>query len=198
MDRPSPAKLDLVETLGPPYFLIATPTLLDPNFVHSVILMAQHGTEGALGWVLNRVHEKTAHDLLTPELRERVHPDTPLHIGGPVPTEGLLAVFREPLDGVTSVQLAPGVHVSSSPDSLAPLFTRPIAADGLSRGRLFFGYSGWGPGQLEREMEEGVWLVLPYEDGMAFSGSAEGLWQRCFERLGINPALLTAPSGRKH
>jgi len=65
-------------------------------------------------------------------------------------------------------------------------------------GRLVYGYAGWGAGQLEREMEEGVWLVLPYDADMAFSPRVEDLWQQSFDRLGINPALLTSPSGRKH
>jgi putative transcriptional regulator len=61
-----------------------------------------------------------------------------------------------------------------------------------------FGYSGWSGGQLEHEMEEGAWLALPYEEDLAFSASIDGLWNRCFDRLGLNPALLTGGSGRKH
>src|SRR5262245_58841568 len=185
-----------METLRPPYFLIATPVLVDPNFVQTVVLMAHHDADGAMGWVLNRVHERSARSLLTPTHRERVHADTPLHLGGPVPTQGLMAVFRAPLEGVGAVEMAPGLNVSSSPDVLPLLFAQ--APDALALGRLVYGYSGWSAGQLEREMEEGGWLVLPYEVDLAFGPRVENLWERAFERLGINPALLTTPSGRRH
>jgi putative transcriptional regulator len=185
-----------METLRPPYFLIATPLLSDPNFSQTVVLMAHHDQEGAMGWVLNRIHERPARALLTPTHRERVHAETPLHLGGPVPTQGLMAVFRAPLEGVGAVEMAPGINVSSSPDALPFLFSQP--PDALALGRLIYGYAGWGPGQLEREMEEGGWLVLPYEVDLAFGPQVDDLWQRAFARLGINPALLTMSSGRRH
>lgn len=185
-----------METLEPPYFLIATPTLLDPNFEQTVVLMGHHDTEGAMGWVINRVHELRARDLLTPGQRERVHPETPLHLGGPVPTQGLLAIYRHALVGVGAVEMAPGLHVCSSPDVLPLLFAE--APDTIAAGRLVYGYAGWGAGQLEGEMEEGVWVVLPYEIDLAFGLEVGDLWARAFERLGINPAMLTNPSGRRH
>lgn len=185
-----------METLSPPYLLLATPMLLDPNFEQAVVLMAHHDTDGAMGWVLNRVHELRARELLTPGQRERVHPDTPLHLGGPVPTEGLLAIYRSALDGVGAVEMAPGLHVCSSPDVLPLLFTH--APETIATGRLVYGYAGWGAGQLEGEMEEGVWVVLPYDIELAFGLDVADLWRRGFERLGINPALLTTPTGRKH
>ena len=61
-----------------------------------------------------------------------------------------------------------------------------------------FGYSGWSAGQLEHEMEEGAWLALPYDEDLAFSAGIDELWRRAFERLGLNPALLTGGSGRTH
>jgi putative transcriptional regulator len=186
-----------METLGPPYLLIATPSLLDPNFVQTVVLMTHHDAEGAMGWVLNRLHERPARDLLAPEHAETVHAETPLHLGGPVPAEALLALFRAPIAGVDAAEMAPGLFVSSSPEVLPLLFSRR-PGPGLVPGRLVYGYAGWSAGQLEREMEEGVWLALPYGGDLAFARRVDDLWQRCFERLGLNPALLTAPSGRKH
>jgi putative transcriptional regulator len=187
----------MIETLCPPYLLLATPALLDPNFARTVVLMGHHAAEGAMGWVLNRVHDSPACELLVPAHREGVNGDTPLHIGGPVATEGLFAVFRHALDGVESVEMAPGLHLSSSPAVLPLLFGRAPGRM-LVEARLVFGYAGWGAGQLEREMEQGVWLALPYEIDLAFSTGVEDLWMRCFDRLGLNPAMLTTPSGRKH
>jgi putative transcriptional regulator len=186
-----------METLSPPYLLIATPALRDPNFAQTVVLMGHHDKEGALGWVINRLHEKPAREILTAEHREQVHAKTPLHVGGPCPTDALLAVFRGEPSEVEAAELAPGLCVSRSADILPQLFGRAPDAV-LVRGRLVFGYSGWGPGQLEREMQEGAWLALPSEDDLAFASRVDDLWQRCFDRLGINPALLTSPSGRSH
>jgi len=185
------------ETLSAPYLLIATPTLLDPNFAQSVVLMGHHDTEGAMGWIVNRRHERPVRDLLAPDQQQGVHAETPLHLGGPVPADALLAVFHSAIDGVESAQIAPGLFVSRSAHVLPLLFSR-APGPGLVPGRLVFGYSGWSAGQLEREMEEGAWLVLPYDEELAFSPRIDDLWRRSFERLGLNPALLTGGSGRTH
>lgn len=187
-----------METLNAPYLLIATPTLLDPNFAQSVVLMGHHDTEGAMGWIVNRLHEKPVRELLAPEQQRGVHAQTPLHLGGPVPADALLAVFHRAIDGVESAQIAPGLFLSRSAHVLPLLFSQP-SGPGVVPGRLVFGYSGWGAGQLEHEMEEGAWLALPYEEDLAFSSRIDDLWPRCFERLGLNPALLSGGgSGRKH
>lgn len=186
-----------METLSPPYLLVATPALLDPNFVETVVLMGHHDGQGALGWVINRLHERKARDLLTEAHRDRIHAETPLHVGGPVPTDALLALFRGTVAGVESAEVAPGLSMSRSADILPLLFAEP-PGPGLVQGRLLFGYAGWGPGQLEREMQEGAWLALPGDPDLAFSPRIDDLWQRCYERLGINPALLTSPPGRTH
>jgi putative transcriptional regulator len=186
-----------MEKLSPPYLLIATPALRDPNFSQTVVLMGHHDEQGALGWVINRLHERSAREMLTADHREQVHADTPLHVGGPCPTDALLAVFHGAVVDVDSAELAPGLSVSRSADILPRLFGEAPGAE-LVRGRLVFGYAGWGPGQLEREMQEGAWLALPSEDDLAFARRVDDLWHRCFDRLGINPALLTTPSGRSH
>lgn len=186
-----------MENLGPPYLLVATPVLLDPNFIQTVVLIGHHDPEGALGWVINRLHDNPARELLAPGHRELVHADTPLHLGGPVPAEALLAVFHERRDGIESAEMSPGLHVSRSPEVLPPLFG-PAPAPDLVPGRLIYGYSGWSAGQLEREMDEGVWLAVPYSVDLAFASKVDDLWLRCFDRLGLNPALLTGASGRKH
>jgi putative transcriptional regulator len=186
-----------METLSPPYLLFATPTLLDPNFVQTVVLMGHHDAEGAMGWIINRLHEQPARGLLAQDHQAAVHAETPLHLGGPVPSDALLAIFHRAIDGVECAEMAPGLFVSRSAHVLPLLFSR-VPGPGLVPGRLVYGYSGWSEGQLEREMEEGAWLALPYDEGLAFSARIDDLWGRCFEQLGLNPALLTAGSGRKH
>ena len=184
-----------MESLRAPYLLIATPSLRDPNFEQTVVLMGHHDATGALGFVLNRLHDQPAREILSVELRERVHAETPLHIGGPVPTDAVLALFRGTVEEVEAAELAPGLSVSRSADILPRLFTKPPRPP-LVAGRLVFGYAGWGPGQLEGEMQQGAWLALPSEEDLAFSVRVDDLWRRCFDRLGVNPALLASVGGR--
>jgi putative transcriptional regulator len=184
-----------MESLRASYLLIAAPSLRDPNFAQTVVLMGHHDAQGALGWVINRLHARKAREVLSLEQRERVHPETPLHLGGPVPTDALLVLFPGSIPDVESAEVAPGLSVSRSPDILPQLFSRAPTPP-LVPGRLVYGYAGWGPGQLEREMQEGAWLALPNEEDLAFAQRVDDLWRRCFDRLGINPALLTSVPSR--
>ena len=186
-----------VETLRAPYLLLAMPTLLDPNFAQSVVLMGHHDSEGAMGWIVNRLHARSARELLAPEQQEGVHPQVALHLGGPVPADGLLAVFHGALDSAECAAIGEDVFVSRSAGILPLVFSTAPAPDRV-RGRLVFGYSGWGAGQLEREMEEGAWLALPYDEELAFSARIDDLWRRCYERLGLNPALVGRGSSTRN
>jgi putative transcriptional regulator len=181
-----------METLTPPYFLLASPAMLDPNFAKTVVLMGHHTEEGALGWIVNRLLGVPPKEILAPPLGESIHPDTPLRLGGPVVTNGLVALFRAEVPGVEQMEMAPGLHVSASAEILPKLFAgSPVKPDGL----LVLGYSGWGAEQLEHEMEDGAWLVLPYDEAFAFTNETEDLWERALARLGVNPANVTPFSG---
>ena len=164
----------MVETLKAPYLLLAGPGLEDPNFTKTVVLMGHHTKEGALGWVVNRLLGQPAVTLLPPPLDAALHPETPLHIGGPVLTNGLVALFREEVAGVECTEMAPGLWVSASAEILPKLFARP-PGDGQPDGLLVLGYAGWDAEQLEGEMEEGSWLVLPWEPDLAFTRRVETL-----------------------
>jgi putative transcriptional regulator len=180
------------ETLRTPYLLLASPELGDPNFRKAVVLMGHHTDEGALGWIVNRSIDGGARALLPEELAAPLHPDTPLRIGGPIGTPGLLVLHRTLVTGIESTELASGLFVSASPDILSKLFAS-IPGKGIPAGLLIFGYSGWGPGQLEREMEDGSWLVLPYAEELAFPGEEETLWERGLARLGADPGNISSP-----
>ncbi len=182
------------ETLEPPYLLLAAPVLLDPNFQKTVVLMGHHSTEGAVGWVVNRAVVGGAGALLPDEVASTLHPETPLRIGGPVATPGLIVIHREKVAGIESLKMADGLYVSATPDVLPRLFSEPPAEEPVS-GLLVFGYAGWGPGQLEHEMEDGAWLVLPYDPVLAFPSRLVDAWERALFRLGVNPLTVTAQPG---
>src|SRR3989304_272263 len=105
-----------METLSAPYLLIATPTLLDPNFVQSVVLMGHHDSEGAMGWIVNRLHERPVRELLAPGQQQGVHAETPLHLGGPVPADAVPAVFPKAIHGPGGA----GPHPGAAPRRLRP------------------------------------------------------------------------------
>jgi len=183
-----------VETLTPPYLLLAAPVLSDPNFEKTVVLMGHHSAEGAVGWIVNRLVDGGAIALLPEEVSRTIHPDTPLRIGGPVATPGLIVVHRETFAGIESIDMAPGLVVSATPEVLPRVFAA-VPDGGPVGGLLVFGYSGWGPGQLEHEMEDGSWLVLPYDPAFAFPADVAGLWERALAELGVKPECVATPPG---
>ncbi|MDB5294961.1 MAG: hypothetical protein JWO31_944 [Phycisphaerales bacterium] len=148
--------------------LIATPRLSDPNFFHTVILLVQHGAEGALGVVLNRP--------LTAPVRqvwEQVS-DAPCLVEGVVhqggPCEGPLMVVHGDADS-SDLRVGDGLHFSTDKDAIERLVSA-----GEAPTRFFIGYAGWGAGQLEAELAADSWLVLPAEPDHVFE-EAEDLWQ---------------------
>jgi putative transcriptional regulator len=183
----------VVESLKAPYLLLAGPGLADPNFAKTVVLMGHHTKDGALGWVVNRLLGQPAATLLPPPLDNTLHPETPLHIGGPVITNGLVALFREEIAGVECTEMAPGLWVSASAEILPKLFGK-APGTGAPEGLLVLGYAGWDAEQLEGEMQEGAWLVLPWEPDLAFARKVESLWERGLARLGVDPASFSSSS----
>ncbi len=163
--------------------LVAGPALLDPNFWRTVVLVVEHNDEGALGLVLNRPSETNVGDAV-PELAAVVEGDEQLFIGGPVQPSAVivLAQFEDPTDAALLAFEDVGV-----------LGTGPASeelATGIRAGRAFLGHAGWGPGQLDGELERGDWILEPARLGDAFSTRARGLWSEVLTRKGGSYALV--------
>jgi putative transcriptional regulator len=158
--------------------LIASPRIADPNFARTVVYMTEHGEEGAMGLVLNRPTETSVGDAV-PELSSIAGELEPVYVGGPVSTGSVLAVAEldDPEDA--SELLFGAVGFVQEPDV-------PVV-----RGRVFVGYAGWSAGQLESELEEESWLVLPAEADDLFSDDPGGLWSAVLRRQGGPYALLS-------
>jgi putative transcriptional regulator len=161
--------------------LIAGPTLLDPNFFRTVVLVVEHNVEGALGLVLNRPSETTV-DEADPQLDELVDPAEELFIGGPVQPSSVivLAQFEDPGDAALISFDDVGVLRAGLED--------PIA--GVRNGRAFVGHAGWGPGQLDGELERGDWILEPAKLQDAFTANPQGLWAEVLTRKGGSYALV--------
>jgi putative transcriptional regulator len=164
--------------------LIAGPSLLDPNFVRTVILIAEHTDEGAMGLVLNRPAE-TLVDEAVPDLEWLPTDDARVWVGGPVAETAVivLAEWDEPSLAGALVQDDLG-FVGSDADSPEQL------AGAVRRARVFAGHAGWGPGQLEAELAEESWIVEPPRREEIFTDDPEALWSAVLRRKGSQFALL--------
>lgn len=147
------------------FFLVAKSSLRDGFFGRSVVLLLQHGTEGAFGLVLNRPAQ--AKDL-----------PFPIFVGGPCKMDGLLMIHgREDWtnEEEKSVEICPGVFLGTAAQ-FVKLSESEDAKDG--KFRVFTGYAGWGPSQLESEMEQDSWIVVPASGDVIFKTPVDDLWER--------------------
>jgi putative transcriptional regulator len=163
--------------------LIAGPTLLDPNFWRTVVLIVEHTDDGALGLVLNRPAETTVADAV-PQLEELLDPDQPIFLGGPVAPSSVIVLARFDDPGDAALLAFGDVGVLGAGVSIE----EPVA--GVRDGRAFIGHAGWGPGQLDGELERGDWILEPARPQDAFSGDPEKLWSAVLTRKGGSYALI--------
>ena len=165
--------------------ILAAPTLLDPNFVRTVVLIAEHTEEGAMGLVLNRPAASTVIEAV-PDLAWLTGEDAQVYVGGPVAETAVivLAEFDRPEVAGALVEDDLGFIGTDADD--------PDALDGaIRRARVFAGHAGWGPGQLEGELEEDAWIVEPPQRDEIFTEDAETLWASVLRRKGRKYALLS-------
>jgi len=166
--------------------LLASPQLLDPNFVRTVVLLVQHNDMGALGLVINRPTGKTVQELWKQVGDSPCESQEPVYLGGPV-SGPLMAIHT--VNGLAEVEVVEGVFFAAKKQNLDELVRRD------DRFKLFVGHSGWGPGQLETEIEQGAWRAIPIRLEDVFDVS-DDLWQRLMQRTvaGALPKML----GIKH
>jgi putative transcriptional regulator len=164
------------------HLLLSNATLFDPHFRRTVVLVGHHDEEGAVGVVLNR-SLGVAVDEAVPPLADLVEPGDELFEGGPVQTDAAVVVAE--FTDLSRAGLVAFGNVGFLPEE-ADLDER----DAITRARVFAGYSGWGPGQLEEELAEDAWLLTPATAGDVFTDDPDRLWERVVARLGPAYALL--------
>ena len=175
-----------------PALLLSMPQLIDPNFARSVVLLCEHEPEGAFGLIVNRPSAITAAEAVRLEPSIAEPNDLPLLLGGPVePERGWILTGAEP-DGVESRLVGDGVYLSASPVLLRRVLTaRPMPR----RTVVLAGYAGWGAGQLDEEIAQSAWLVMPDELDLIFEIPAAVSWEMAIRRLGADPNLLQMGHG---
>lgn len=168
----------------PGSLLVAEPPMPDPNFKRTVILLCEHSLEGSFGLVLNRPAHVKLSEVATIDLPF----DATLWHGGPVQPETLhyLHPYGDDLEGALPV--LDGVYWGGDFEALA----EGLGSERLDpeRVRFFVGYSGWGAGQLDAEVEDGSWIVLDGTSGVAFAEEDDELWRQILRDLGGEYALL--------
>jgi putative transcriptional regulator len=165
--------------------LLAGPVLKDPNFDRSVVLITEHTEEGAMGLVLNRPSTASLADAV-PDLSWVADPSELVHVGGPVASNGVivLAEWHDPGQAVVLIEDDLGFVPGDAED------TDALAA-AVRRARVYAGHAGWGPGQLEAELEEEAWIVESPLREELFSDAPEALWAAVLRRKGREFALLS-------
>ncbi len=163
--------------------LLASPSLQDPNFARTVVLIGMHGEDGAIGVVLNRPSPVAVSEAV-PQLQDAVGALDKVYVGGPVEPSSVvfLAEFLEPSFA--------GVLVLGRIGFPAPDTDVAQLAQATARRRVFAGHAGWGPGQLDAELADGDWIAHPAEPGDVFSDVAEELWSTVLTRMGGSYALI--------
>jgi putative transcriptional regulator len=174
--------------------LIATPALADPNFAQSVILVCEHSADGALGLAVNRRLPTLLGEVLAKlnlptdiaSLKTRA-----LFSGGPVESSRGFVLHDAPRTGEDSLALGDALAVSASETMLAAI----ARGEGPSRFMLVLGYSGWGAGQLERELAEDAWLAVPAAPEVIFDVEVEDRWRHAAASIGVDISRLSRQSG---
>jgi putative transcriptional regulator len=169
--------------------MVATPALADPNFDRAVVLVLQHDTDGAVGLVVNRPSDITV-VAMVPEWEPLAAAPADVFVGGPVEPATLIALGREGSRDGTRVTppasprtggfepIGPGLGVidlHAGPDEVPP------EVSGI---RIFAGYAGWGPGQVEEELEQGAWFVFDASHDDIVDADPATLWRRVIRRQG--------------
>lgn len=175
-------------------FLVAMPGLEDPNFSSTVSIICEHNDQGAVGVVINRVHAHLSGEDIFKELEmaytDRVE-SVPVHIGGPVHMGEIFLIHGPPFTWESSLMVTPRLAMSNTRDIIESI----AKGKGPESFILSLGCAGWGPGQLEAEIRENVWLNHPILEEIVFDTPVVERWHVVLQKMGIDPTLLSNTAG---
>ncbi|MBW1740133.1 MAG: YqgE/AlgH family protein [Deltaproteobacteria bacterium] len=175
-------------------FLIAMPSLADPNFSQAVTYICEHTTEGAVGLVINRIHQELTMEAVFKELNLEFIPERaslPIHLGGPVHPGQIFILHGPPFDWEACRPVTPSLALSNSKDLLEAL----AKGQGPEPFIITLGCAGWAPNQLESEIMANAWLTCPASETILFETPVEKRWEKAANLMGIDPRRLTDTAG---
>ena len=174
--------------------LIAMPTMRDPRFARTVIYLCAHNADGAMGLVVNRLIGSLSYTDLLKQLGfegTSSEDNRKVHFGGPVETSrGFVLHSADKLEE-GSLLVDNEVALTSTTDILRSI----VAGDGPTRSILALGYAGWGPGQLDAELQANSWLHVSADKELLFDPDLETKWTRALAKIGVNLGMLSGEAG---
>ena len=159
-------------------FLVAERDLKDPNFSETVVLLTEYGDDGAMGVIVNWPTAAPAAELM-PQVDGIAERTDTVYVGGPVARQVMFMLLRSDRDLPQAERIFGDVHLSSSRDLLQRVISREVEVADL---RLYSGYAGWSPGQLEMELAAGGWRVVPGDAELVFAADPDSVWQKLIRR----------------
>ncbi len=162
-------------------FLVADRRLMGPNFRETVVLLIRYGPDGAMGLVINRPVQLKLSTVL-PDIKELDRRKETLYLGGPVEPSRILLLVRSANAPEASMPVFDDVYLSSSQKVLQRLIKKPVKEE---RFRIYAGYAGWAPKQLESEYDRGHWHVLEADTETLFDKKSSEIWQELIQRVSV-------------
>lgn len=174
-------------------FLVAMPSLDDPNFREAVAFICEHNEKGALGIVINRPMNVVLGDIFK---QLAIEDDSgaaqrPVFLGGPVQPERGFVIHRPPGQWEATLRIGDTLAVTTSRDVLTAI----ACGRGPEQSFVALGYAGWGAGQLEEELRSNSWLSAPVDHAIIFDTPVEKRWQAAASLIGVDLSLLSGDSG---
>jgi putative transcriptional regulator len=174
--------------------LVAMPQMRDPRFARSVIYMCAHNADGAMGLVVNRRVGSITFDDLLQQLGlgpNRRNDEIRIHFGGPVEQGRGFVLHSADYQQSGTMRVDEGVALTATLDILKEM----AAGGGPRRTLLALGYAGWGPGQLDAEIQANGWLQVPADEGLVFDDNLDNKWERAIGKIGVDFSMLSGDAG---
>ena len=175
--------------------LIAMPQMQDPRFARSVIYLCAHTPDGAMGLVVNKLMDNVSFPDLLDQLSidaDDVNDKIEVHFGGPVETGRGFVLHTADYVQDSTLVIDDTVALTATIDILKSI----AQGSGPRRSMLALGYAGWGPGQLDTEIQQNGWLSAPADDGLIFGPGHGDRWEKALAKLGITAHMLSGEAGR--
>ncbi len=174
--------------------LIAMPGMRDPRFARTVVYLCAHSADGAMGLVVNRLIGSITFPDLLEQLgidNKNVSEEIRVHFGGPVESGRGFILHSSDYEQDATLQVSDRVGLTATVDIL-----RDLASGGGPRlSLLALGYAGWGPGQLDAEIQANGWLHVAADDDLVFDDELDGKWERAIGKLGVDLSMLSIDAG---
>ncbi len=174
--------------------LIAMPAMRDPRFAKTVIYMCVHNAEGAMGLVVNRLVDSLTFAELIDQLSIEtlgMSRDVPIHYGGPVESGRGFVLHSAEYRRHGTIMVTQEVGLTATVDILKDL----AEGRGPRHALLALGYAGWGPGQLDGEIQQNAWLHVPADEALVFDRDLDSKWERSIAKIGVDIRLLSGDAG---